>query len=356
MQRRGFTLLELIVVLTILGFLAAMVLPRVGRMSTAERIKLTQDRLEQVRAAIVGPRYVFDEHGQPKIGGYVGDVGALPELVRGYLSDGKNKEWHDDGAANGDFESGFDHDSGSMQWVWDFTAPSDYDASADWTIDGLLLNHPGGLFEDPGIDGWQGPYCGPGKDIYRNDHSAYAETVKAGDVGDTRAWAMRITTNRLDDAWGRSLLFWLEDVGADGDPTNDSLWIISEGSDQKSEWIAGEYQPNKDKDLYVIITANEWYVPLEDLTLQRMELIRTAIVGPRNRFDAQGRIAIGGYVREHGHLPDDLDAIATMDMVQLGSDWRSDAWGNQFTITPDHDEGTLIVASAGPTADAGDDL
>ena len=267
-QRHGFTLLELIVVLVILGFMAAMILPRVGRMSTAERIKLTQDRLEQLRSAIVGPRYRFDAQGRPIIGGYVGDVGSLPELVRGRLSDGKGHDWTHSG-----FDSGFVTDSGSMQWVWD-----DWSTDA-WTVDTLPLNHPAGLFDDPGHDGWAGPYLGPGKDPYRNDHSGYADTVTS-DETDRRYWALRLTSNRLNDAWGRSLLFWVEDVGGDGDAANDSLWIISEGANMRSEWTSGVYNKpaahggtgdGDDDDLVLEITDAEWYPATEAARRKRAE-------------------------------------------------------------------------------------
>ncbi|MFW5752534.1 MAG: type II secretion system protein [Planctomycetota bacterium] len=242
-HRRGFTLLELIIVLTIMGFLAAMILPAVGRVSTAERIKLTQDRLEEIRTAIVGPRFVFDDAGNPVIGGYVGDVGALPELVRGRLSDGKgasNHSWDHSG-----FDNAFVTDSGSMQWVWD-----DW-STDDWTVDGVLLNHPAGLFENPGNAEWRGPYCGPGKDPYRNDHSGYADTVTS-DADDRCAWALRITGNRLNDAWGRSLLFWRD---------GDDLWIISEGPNMKSAWDASDYKKDEavsKDDIVVVIRRNEW--------------------------------------------------------------------------------------------------
>jgi len=324
-QRHGFTLLELIVVLVILGFMAAMILPRVGRMSTAERIKLTQDRLEQLRSAIVGPRYRFDAQGRPIIGGYVGDVGSLPELVRGRLSDGKGHDWTHSG-----FDSGFVTDSGSMQWVWD-----DWSTDA-WTVDTLPLNHPAGLFDDPGHDGWAGPYLGPGKDPYRNDHSGYADTVTS-DETDRRYWALRLTSNRLNDAWGRSLLFW-RDGKSTPDPSDDEFYIISEGADGKSEWIAGEYQPS-DKDLSLVITPSEWYPATEAARrLQAADEMEAALF-------ASGGTSSSTVTAIFAGLPSCFDATVLRSLTLGSAGWAEvqmtlanlgrhglDPWGRAYQV------------------------
>jgi len=78
--QRGFTLLEVLVVLTILGFLAAMIVPAVGMLDDLERERLTRKRMDQIRAAILGPEGRFDEQGRPIIGGYVGDMRHWPDL------------------------------------------------------------------------------------------------------------------------------------------------------------------------------------------------------------------------------------------------------------------------------------
>ena len=76
----GFTLLEVLVVLTILGFLVAMVIPAVGMLDDLERERRTRQRLDEIRAAILGPEGRFDAQGRPIIGGYVGDMRAWPDL------------------------------------------------------------------------------------------------------------------------------------------------------------------------------------------------------------------------------------------------------------------------------------
>ena len=77
---RGFTLLEVMIVLTILGLIAAMFYPAAGLLNDRERRKITEKKMEEIRRAIVGDPDRFDEHGKRIIGGYVGDMGAWPGL------------------------------------------------------------------------------------------------------------------------------------------------------------------------------------------------------------------------------------------------------------------------------------
>ena len=76
----GFTLLEVLIVLFILGLLAAMVLPAMGVLDDRARRRITQERMDLIRRAILGPEDRFDAQGRPVIGGYVGDMRAWPDL------------------------------------------------------------------------------------------------------------------------------------------------------------------------------------------------------------------------------------------------------------------------------------
>lgn len=76
----GFTLLEVLLVLTILGFLAAMMYPAAGMLNNRERERITRAKMEEIRRAIVGDPDRFDEAGRRIISGYVGDMGTWPDL------------------------------------------------------------------------------------------------------------------------------------------------------------------------------------------------------------------------------------------------------------------------------------
>ncbi|MDP3399675.1 MAG: type II secretion system protein, partial [Brevundimonas sp.] len=93
---RGFTLLEVLVVLTILGFLAAMIVPAVGMLDDLERERRTRERMDQIRDAILGPEGRFDEQGRPIIGGYVGDMRNWPDLweARAELRPSGGADWN----------------------------------------------------------------------------------------------------------------------------------------------------------------------------------------------------------------------------------------------------------------------
>jgi len=76
----GFTLLEVLVVLTILGFLTAMVVPAMGVMDNRAREQETVKRMARIRRAMLGDPDRYDEKGHRVIGGYVGDMRRWPEL------------------------------------------------------------------------------------------------------------------------------------------------------------------------------------------------------------------------------------------------------------------------------------
>ena len=76
----GFTLLEVLIVLFILGMIAAMAVPAMGLLDDAERGRLTRERMAAIRRAILGPDDRFDAQGRPIVGGYVGDMEAWPDL------------------------------------------------------------------------------------------------------------------------------------------------------------------------------------------------------------------------------------------------------------------------------------
>ncbi|MEM5786495.1 MAG: prepilin-type N-terminal cleavage/methylation domain-containing protein, partial [Syntrophobacteraceae bacterium] len=76
----GFTLLEILIVLALLGMLSAMVWPALGRLDDDERIGITIRRMEEIREAILGKPDRVDIDGNRIIGGFVGDMHRWPFL------------------------------------------------------------------------------------------------------------------------------------------------------------------------------------------------------------------------------------------------------------------------------------
>lgn len=79
-RQAGFTLLEVLIVLFILGLLTAMVAPAAGVLDDRRRTEITQQQMQLLRHAIIGPDDRFDAAGRPVVGGYVGDLHAWPAL------------------------------------------------------------------------------------------------------------------------------------------------------------------------------------------------------------------------------------------------------------------------------------
>jgi prepilin-type N-terminal cleavage/methylation domain-containing protein len=83
-DRSGFTLLELLMVVTILSAVAWMSLGLVNNNMDQVRFDDTKNRLETIKRAIIGDtsRTI---NGQPEIRGYVADMGNLPPSLRALI-------------------------------------------------------------------------------------------------------------------------------------------------------------------------------------------------------------------------------------------------------------------------------
>lgn len=86
-QTRGFTLLEMTVVLLLMTLLASVAIRETNGLSFQVRYEQTRERLERIREAILGnPRQIIN--GQQAVSGFVADMGRLPENLRELLQSG----------------------------------------------------------------------------------------------------------------------------------------------------------------------------------------------------------------------------------------------------------------------------
>ena len=84
-RQDGFTLLELLLVVTVLSAVAWMSLGVVGNNADQVRFEDTRNRLHAIRRAIIGDtsRTV---NGQPEVRGYVADMGGLPDNLQALVA------------------------------------------------------------------------------------------------------------------------------------------------------------------------------------------------------------------------------------------------------------------------------
>ncbi len=209
----GFTLLEVLIVLFILGLLTAMVAPAAGLLDEHKRAEITRATMEQIRRALVGPADRFDAEGRPIIGGYVGDMHDWPGLweARAQLRPNfggvgwENTDNMTPGLGQGpdytvDADKVFFRPSGyfrGKKWHWKRPYRRLYDDTANNAdhIGGLETENEGqprGLWtrypEDLAIDlpghaapgrdlgpGWKGPYIAPPHDTKLSDADHWAQ-------------------------------------------------------------------------------------------------------------------------------------------------------------------------------------
>jgi prepilin-type N-terminal cleavage/methylation domain-containing protein len=279
----GFTLLEVICVVAIMGLLAAMVVPASVRMQRAAKISATQARLDEIKAAIVGNLGVYDTQGNPVAGGFAGDTGRLPYL----------------------FSASWNEEKGQWDWVYE-------EEGAFKTVNNGT-GQPAELWReippDYASSEWAGPYLPAPRDPYPDD------TKNITYAGDPEIFTKKQVVGRLSDAWGRALNFWREfpllpnpeGEGFVRDVANETgavLWLISAGPDGNAVFAGEEYDAaaaeNKDN-IIVKIMPREWYWENSDLktagTRKILSKVRNAVVA------GESSTLLSGYIGDMGAWP-----------------------------------------------------
>jgi len=88
MKRRsssGFTLVELVIIIVVLGIVAAVAIPRIGSILESSRVNATKDEMGHIKQAIIGDTRVTGGGKYVNVG-YEGNIGYPPsnlvDLVR----------------------------------------------------------------------------------------------------------------------------------------------------------------------------------------------------------------------------------------------------------------------------------
>ncbi len=80
LDQRGFTLVELVIVLVVLAIVAAVAIPKLGDVTENSKITTTKEEIRRLKVSIVGDPSVTAA-GKQVSRGYAGDVGALPSSL-----------------------------------------------------------------------------------------------------------------------------------------------------------------------------------------------------------------------------------------------------------------------------------
>lgn len=76
----AFTLIELVIIIVVLGILAAVAIPRMGELTENSRKNATKSEMAMLKRAIVGNAQVTSGGRYIDVG-YEGDVGGLPDSL-----------------------------------------------------------------------------------------------------------------------------------------------------------------------------------------------------------------------------------------------------------------------------------
>jgi len=228
---KGFTLLEMLLVIALLGMMALTATALVDNFDEQSRFDVTKSRLQQIKTAIVGdPTRTLN--GEPAISGFVADMGRLPDNIEeliepvgmlwtaidisgvsgvvGQLYGGWHGPYLDVMPSSGAsavraFRDGWGNDDGTPNFGWNFTSG----------VNALIVQSYG---------------SGPGTDIYEVDYPATGNLIEVNDWAiDVSSVNFNITFNKppaTDEPALKLRLYFLED-GAVEFEDNDAVFGVS---------------------------------------------------------------------------------------------------------------------------------
>lgn len=94
--QHGFTLLELLVVVSLIGLLSLTAVALFDNAGDQDRFEVTRSRLASIRTAIIGDTS-RTLNGEPILSGYVVDMGRLPSNLKELIELGSQTAWSDSG-------------------------------------------------------------------------------------------------------------------------------------------------------------------------------------------------------------------------------------------------------------------
>ncbi|WP_045221263.1 type II secretion system protein [Desulfonatronum thioautotrophicum] len=267
MQNKGFTLLEVLIVIGIMGVIAAMVWPLRATLDDSQRERVTQEQIQVIRQAILGHDQVVDRLDRDRIvSGYVGDMREWPELWEPGGTGGAAGLGEDDRGA-------FIVDRFNWTRPYEEVKGSDRAAQSLGQPRGLWTRHVRDAATADIVDRpqqnqtWLGPYLSPPVAARRALGSQYAtnnDEYEALNEEDRAYFHLLQGDGQLVDGWNRAFRFFLSKDPANPNSDDDEVfWIVSLGQDGRGDFPddMSEYDkdaPQNRDNIVTMLYKSEW--------------------------------------------------------------------------------------------------
>lgn len=203
----GFTLLEVLVVLVIMGFFIAMMVQVFTKGDDQRRFDETRIRMEEIKKAILGSKGAY-ANGQRQFAGYVADMGGLPALLDVMVTPADPR----DDVPRGLWTDDLDDDGTADLPAWVYNPLPNPPDSMIWM-------------------GWRGPYI-------------EKPTLRSGEVSGQE---------KLRDSWGNHFEFYDAPTAEFPSISVGDFLTVSRGADG----ISGGSEYNEDISLLIKHTEHE---------------------------------------------------------------------------------------------------